>query len=108
MNSPSQSEVASPTAVKTPSMDSEPDTTRELVELRGRIVVFSILGCSYCRRAKSRLEELRLPYHDICLDAYPDMRSEMTERTSGKTSVPQIFFNNKYLGGWDSLEAAVR
>ncbi|XP_065175504.1 uncharacterized protein LOC135805404 [Sycon ciliatum] len=73
--------------------------------LKGRVVVYSVVGCPYCKRAKARLEELKIPYHDINLDAFPDLRADMQERTK-KTSVPQIFFNNKHLGGWDDFAEA--
>ena len=29
----------------------------------------------------------------------------MTERTNGKSSVPQIFINNKFIGGCDELHS---
>lgn len=70
--------------------------------LKGEIAVFSIIGCPYCIRAKSKLEELGLPYIDINLDRYKEARDFMIQRTSKKT-VPQIFFNSKHIGGWSEM-----
>lgn len=75
--------------------------------MKGRITIFSITGCPYCIKAKNKISELKLDYVDINLDSYPDRRSEMQERTGRKT-VPQIFFNDKHIGGFSDLEALVR
>ncbi|XP_065182359.1 uncharacterized protein LOC135813068 [Sycon ciliatum] len=76
--------------------------------IRGRIVVYTISGCPYCRRAVSRLSSLGLPFIIINLDDVPNThRQEMLDMTGGKTSVPQIFFNDKHLGGFEALEAAI-
>ena len=74
--------------------------------LKGEIAVFSIIGCPYCIRAKSKLEELGLPYIDINLDRYKEARDFMIQRTSKKT-VPQIFFNSKHIGGWSEMRNLV-
>ena len=68
----------------------------------GRVTIFSIPGCRHCKRAKSYLTELGVPYSDVDLDSCPSRRDEMTERT-GRHTVPQIFFNDKHVGGADEL-----
>ncbi|MDP2436741.1 MAG: DUF547 domain-containing protein [archaeon] len=71
--------------------------------IQGRVALFSIGGCPYCRKAKTFLsEQLRLPYSDINLDTFPERRSEAFKR-SGKRTVPQIFFNGVHVGGCDDL-----
>lgn len=75
--------------------------------MKGRIVIFSITGCPFCLRAKSKIrDELKLEFVDINLDQYPSRREEARER-SGRRTVPQIFFNNIYVGGYDELAKLV-
>lgn len=75
--------------------------------MKGRIVVFSITGCPFCLRAKAKLrDELKLEFIDINLDQYPNRRDEARER-SGRRTVPQIFFNNIHVGGFDDLDKLV-
>jgi glutaredoxin len=57
-------------------------------------------------QAKNTLQELGLPFVDVNLDSYPQCREPMKQRT-GKTSVPQIFFNNIHVGGNEDLQKIV-
>ncbi|XP_030845992.1 uncharacterized protein LOC593247 [Strongylocentrotus purpuratus] len=74
-------------------------------DFKGQIVVYSIVGCPFCMRAKQTLRDLELPFLDINLDSYGEsVRKEVRER-SGRSTVPQIFFNSKHVGGYDDLKA---
>ncbi|KAK7108643.1 uncharacterized protein [Littorina saxatilis] len=69
------------------------------MELEGRILVYSILGCPHCMRAKNTLQDMDLPYTDVRLDIYPKEVREQLKARTGKSTVPQIFFNAHYIGG---------
>ncbi|XP_031549993.1 uncharacterized protein LOC116287451 [Actinia tenebrosa] len=72
--------------------------------MKGRITIFSITGCPFCLRAKSKIrDQLGLEFVDINLDQHPERREEAQKR-SGRRTVPQIFFNNIHVGGFDDLE----
>ena len=73
----------------------------------GRVVIFTIPGCKFCRQTKTLLGDYHVPYFDVDLSKYPERRYEMKERT-GRSSVPQIFFNSRHIGGWDDIKALVR
>jgi len=76
-------------------------------EVLGRIVVYSIVGCPHCLKAKSTIKEQGLSYTEVGVDRFPaEVREWLSERT-GKTSVPQIFFNAKYIGGNEQLQSLV-
>ena len=45
-----------------------------MVVLRGRITIYSILGCPHCLRAKATLRENDLPFIDISIDQYHNVR----------------------------------
>ncbi|XP_071117898.1 uncharacterized protein [Haliotis cracherodii] len=76
------------------------------MELKGRVIVYSILGCPHCMRAKNSLQELRIPYSDVGLDKFPQCRQDLQTRT-GKKTVPQIFFNAVHVGGNDDLQKLI-
>jgi len=74
--------------------------------MKGRIIVFSILGCPFCIRAKGYLDQLGLHYIDVNLDKNGAARQHVIDLT-GKKTVPQIFFNERHIGGWDDLSKMV-
>ncbi|XP_071480608.1 uncharacterized protein, partial [Diadema antillarum] len=74
---------------------------------KGQILVYSIVGCPHCKRAKQTLRGLSLPFSDVSLDSYAEsVRQELKERT-GKRTVPQVFFNATHIGGNDDLQALI-
>lgn len=77
-----------------------------VVEIKGKIVIYSIVGCPHCMRAKNSLQEENLPYTDVLLDHFPQVRPYVKEKT-GRSTVPQIFFNKIHVGGNDDLQKKV-
>ena len=75
-------------------------------EFSGRITVFSITGCPHCQQAKQTLQSLELSFTEINLEVYPGQQKWVQNRT-GKTSLPQIFFNATYIGGNAELQDLV-
>ena len=74
-------------------------------EQKGQILVYSIVGCPHCLRAKSSLQQHGLIYLDVSVDMYAkSVTDELRQKTGGKTSVPQIFFNDRYIGGNSDLQ----
>ena len=53
------------------------------------------------------MQKLGIDYIDINLDNYPERRAEAKKR-SGRNTVPQIFFNNRHIGGFDDFDKLVR
>ncbi|XP_070194487.1 uncharacterized protein [Littorina saxatilis] len=78
------------------------------MELKGRIIVYSILGCPHCMRAKNTLQDFDLPYTDVRLDIFPKEVREQLKAKTGKSSVPQIFFNEHHIGGNEDLQTLVK
>ena len=73
----------------------------------GRITVYSIVGCPHCIAAKTRLKEENLQFFDVSVDKFPDHVRDWVREKTGKTSVPQIFFNSTYIGGNKELQDAL-
>jgi len=68
-----------------------------------KIEIYTTKNCLYCDKAKRLLKEKGAPFQEIRIDLDDHKRSEMLERSSGHTSVPQIFINDQYIGGCDDL-----
>eukprot|EP00970_Alexandrium_tamarense_P008538 scaffold1626_cov178-Alexandrium_tamarense.AAC.6 len=64
----------------------------------GRITIFSIEECSFCRRLKAALTARSIPYTDINISHYPQKRADMLSLTD-RLTVPQVFFNEEHAGG---------
>jgi glutaredoxin 3 len=67
-----------------------------------QVTLYASDFCPYCRRAKSLLKSKGVQFEEICVDGRSDLRAEMTAR-AGRTSVPQIWINERHIGGCDDL-----
>ncbi|ASJ76299.1 glutaredoxin 3 [Granulosicoccus antarcticus] len=61
--------------------------------------------CPYCHRAKALLDEKGVSYTEYEVSTDQARQQEMRER-SGRRTVPQVFINNRHIGGSDDLMAA--
>ena len=64
--------------------------------------------CGYCIIAKRLLRDNNLIHVEVDLSSEPNRRSEMLLRSGGSHTVPQIFINNRHVGGCDELQALDR
>jgi len=67
-----------------------------------QVVIFSKPLCPYCAAAKSLLHEKGVAYREIDVSRNAAARDEMIRR-SGRVTVPQIFINDRHVGGFDDL-----
>ena len=68
-----------------------------------RIIIYSSILCPYCHAAKALLKKLNLRYNEILIDNNPMVKKQMIKLTQRNT-VPQIFFGDRHIGGYDDLE----
>jgi glutaredoxin 3 len=69
------------------------------------ILMYSTRVCPYCVRAEQLLARKGYPVdriEKIPVDDFPERRAEMMQRT-GRRTVPQIFINDRHVGGFDDL-----
>ncbi len=72
------------------------------------IEIYSTGFCGYCNAAKHLLQAKGLAWREFRIDEDPVARAAMAERTGGARTVPQIFINGAWIGGFDELAAAER
>ncbi len=68
------------------------------------IVMYSKPVCPYCTMAKQLLKAKGQKWTEIDVEREPARREEMIERT-GRITVPQIFIDERHVGGFDELAA---
>lgn len=69
------------------------------------IIVYSGTGCPYCIRAKQLLKHKNASFTEINVRADPSALAEMLAKSQGKQTIPQIFIDDKHIGGCDDLYA---
>jgi glutaredoxin 3 len=67
-----------------------------------KIVVYTTQVCPYCVRAKALLRAKRVEFEEIDVSREPRLQEEARQR-SGRRTVPQIFIDEKSIGGYDEL-----
>ncbi|MDM7459946.1 MAG: glutaredoxin 3 [Paracoccus sp. (in: a-proteobacteria)] len=72
------------------------------------IEIYTTRTCPFCHRAKALLDRKGAVYTEIDVGADPALRAKMTQRASGKRTVPQIFVGKTHIGGCDELYALER
>jgi glutaredoxin len=60
------------------------------------ITVYSVSWCPDCREAKRFLDQHKLPYTDIDIEATPEAADEIVKRT-GKRAVPQFVIDGEWI-----------
>ena len=68
-----------------------------------KITIYTKMLCPYCLDAKSLLTKKGQQFDEIDIGRHPDERAIMIDRASGGHTVPQIFIEDKHVGGCDDL-----
>ena len=69
------------------------------------ITVYSGPMCNFCDAAKRLLSRNNLDFTEIDVSTGPGIRDEMIKKANGKRTIPQIFFNEEHIGGYQELRA---
>lgn len=72
------------------------------------VEIYTTPICGFCHAAKRLLSEKGVSYVEIDVMSDPTRRAEMTERSNGGRTVPQIFIDDSHVGGCDDLYALDR
>lgn len=61
--------------------------------------------CPYCHRAKALLDSKDVKYTEYDITNDDAAQDKMAERTGGPRTVPQVFVDDKPIGGCDEIHA---
>ena len=73
------------------------------IQIMKNITMYSGPMCAFCDAAKRLLNRNNLEYKVIDVSTGPDVRDEMIKKANGKRTIPQIFFNDEHIGGYQEL-----
>ena len=69
------------------------------------VTVYTGPRCNFCDAAKRLLNRNNIPYKEINIAIEDGKRDEMLAKSNGKRTIPQIFFNEYHVGGYEELRA---
>ena len=61
--------------------------------------------CNYCDAAKRLLTRNNVEYNEINIATVDGAMEEMIKKANGKRTIPQIFFDDQHIGGYDEARA---
>ena len=61
--------------------------------------------CNFCDAAKRLFSRNNLEYQEIDISSKDGLRDEMIKKANGKRTIPQIFFDDYHVGGYEELRA---
>ncbi|HXF90414.1 MAG TPA: glutaredoxin domain-containing protein [Candidatus Nitrosotenuis sp.] len=69
------------------------------------IIIYTMNSCYYCQKAKKLLDEKNIPHMLVDIFSKPGLFDEISGKSGVKT-VPQVFINNEFWGGYKDLVLA--
>ena len=67
------------------------------------IEIYTSPFCGFCNAAKRLLDKKGVAYREIDVMMNSGKREEMTKRSGGSRTVPQIFVDNEHLGDCEAI-----
>ena len=61
--------------------------------------------CNYCDAAKRLLARNNVEYKEINIAIVDGAMDEMIKKANGKRTIPQIFFDDQHIGGYDEVRS---
>uniref|UniRef100_A0A1I7TE21 DEP domain-containing protein n=1 Tax=Caenorhabditis tropicalis TaxID=1561998 RepID=A0A1I7TE21_9PELO len=83
-----------------------PQKSSSFEDFAGQVVIYTEIGNAKCAKGRDLLRRECIPYTDVSLDSFPQHTQEIFDRT-GTAVLPQIFFNNIYIGNETDLEKSL-
>ena len=70
-----------------------------------KVTIYTGPMCNYCEAAKRLLKRNNVPYSEIDVVEVEGAKDEMIQKSNGKRTIPQIFFDDQHIGGYDEVRA---
>ena len=68
-----------------------------------KITIYTGPVCNYCDATKRLLKRNNLQFNEIDISSGPEVLNEMINKSNGKKTIPQIFFDNLHIGGYAEI-----
>jgi len=70
-----------------------------------KITIYTGPFSNYCEAAKRLLARNNAKYNEIDISKVDGAMDEMIKKANGKRTIPQIFFDDLHIGGYDEVRA---
>ncbi len=70
--------------------------------------MYCTAACPFCQSAEQLLLKKGARIDKVRIDLEPARRAEMTQKSGGRRTVPQIWIGSRHVGGCDDLYALER
>ena len=70
-----------------------------------KVVIYTGPMCNFCSAAKHLLNKKKVNYEEIDIGYDEKKREEMLKKSNGMKTIPQIFIEEKHIGGYVELKA---
>ena len=70
-----------------------------------KVVIYTGPMCNFCSAAKHLLNKKKISYEEIDIGYDDKKREEMLKKSNGAKTIPQIFVEDKHIGGYVELKA---
>ncbi len=70
-----------------------------------KITMYTGPFCNYCEAAKRLLARNNASYSEIDISKVDGAIDEMIKKANGRKTIPQIFFDDQHIGGYDEVRA---
>ncbi len=70
-----------------------------------KLTIYSTSHCPYCDQAKRLFSQIGLKFDEIKLDDKPELRAKLSKDNAGWRTVPMIFVEQEFLGGFSDVKA---
>ena len=70
-----------------------------------KITVYTGPVCNYCEAAKRLLKRNNVSFSEINIAEVDGALDEMLKKANGKRTIPQIFFDDQHIGGYEEIRA---
>jgi len=72
------------------------------------VLMYCTAACPFCQSAERLLLKKGAHIDKVRIDLEPARRAEMTHKSGGRRTVPQIWIGSRHVGGCDDLYALER
>lgn len=73
-----------------------------------KIEIYTKAFCPYCSRALKLLGDKGVAFEEYDVTMGGPKKAEMVERSGGRMTMPQLFIDDRHIGGYDDMSAMDR
>ena len=70
-----------------------------------RVRIYTKRWCAFCMAATRLFDSLGVPYQEIPVDGDPELRRQASDEAGGWPTVPMIFIDERFIGGYTDARA---